>query len=96
MTTGLDFYPFLSVGIMDLVVRTCQGGFRLNPHKDSSREDIREVVYYLPRRLQGTLAQGRGYGQAMLFHFTSLAGNQAGFFIHSLSFVVSTSSFGHD
>lgn len=27
-------------------------------HKDSSRGDIWDVVYYLPRRFQGTLAEG--------------------------------------
>lgn len=93
MTTGLDFYPFLSVGIMDLVVRTSQGGFRLNPHKDSSRGDMGGCLLSPRDTCRGWGAVW--YGQAMFFHFTSLV-NQAGFFIHSSSFMAFTSSFGHD
>lgn len=99
MSTGLGFYPFLSMDIMDLVVRTSQGGFRLNPQQsyhDFSQgiTAFGEINTKIPQ--EGT--SGRlfimcqedskaplhgGYGQAPLLCFTSPAGNHAGVFIYS-------------
>lgn len=108
MTTGLDFYPFLSVGTMDLVVRTYQGGFRLNPqqsHHDfsqsitalglsSSRGDIWEVVYNLPKTLQGTLVWGICTSYVVPLYLSSWKPGWV--FYISLVFHGLYSGFGHD